>query len=292
MVQKGKQKGYAEFGKIEIIKIYLRLGEKMKKLLLLVICFMFVGVGSVSAQTETNILYKKHTFELGGEISYITYKEPGVLRERGAMYGGVGSYTYHNKIMLKVEGRGCFGKLNYYDLEGPPVPRNSNRDYVFEARGLGGYDFSILKSSILTPFLGVGYRHFNDDVLPRPYERVSNYLYSPIGMAFITGLGNDWSIGGTGEYDYFWWGNQNSHPIEAVEIEDIESRLKDAFGLRGSITLEKKYKKVIFEGGPFIRYWDVKKLEPVSLNVGLPIQPSWISKNDSTEVGFKLAVKF
>jgi hypothetical protein len=266
----------------------------MKKLLLLVICFTFAGVGSVSAQTETGILYKKHTFELGPEVSYFTYKEPGVLKESGVMYGLAGSYTYHNKIMLKVEGRGSFGKLDYSALGGAPVPENSNRDYMWEARGLGGYDFSILKSSILTPYIGVGYRYFNDDVLPRPYERESHYLYSPIGIGFITGLGKGWSLGGEGEFDYLWWGEQISHPIDVIPglINDIESRPKHAYGLRGSITVEKKYWKVIIEGGPFIRYWNINKLETVRLNYGIPIEPSWISKNNSTEVGFKLAVKF
>ena len=70
----------------------------MKKLLLSILCFMFIEVGSVSAQTETDTLYKKHIFELGAEVSYITYAEPSVLKERGVMYGPVGSYTYHNKV--------------------------------------------------------------------------------------------------------------------------------------------------------------------------------------------------
>ena len=123
-------------------------------------------------------------------------------------------------------------------------------------------------------------------------EKESRYLYSPIGVGFITGLGKGWSIGGTGEFDYLWWGRQVGHPLDFVGIEDIESRLMNTYGLRGSVVIEKKYKKVAFEGGPFVRYWDVGKLEPVDENVGQPIQPSWISKNHSTEVGFKLAVKF
>ena len=264
----------------------------MKRLLLSVMCFTLIEAGNIYAQTETGTLYKKHTFELGVEVYYITYTEPGVLKESGIMYGPVGSYTYHNKIMLKVEGRGGIGKLNSYALEGAPISENNNPDYFWELRGLGGYDFPILESFILTPFLGIGYRYFSDDVLSRPYERESKYLYSPIGVGFITGLGKGWSIGGTGEFDYLWWGRQVGHPIDAVAIEDIESRLKDTYGLRGSVGIEKKYKKVAFEGGPFVRYWDVGKLEPVSENVGLPIQPSWISKNHSTEVGFKLGVKF
>jgi len=267
----------------------------MKNLFLLsVMCFLVIEAGTIYAQTETGALYKKHTFEIAPEVSYVTYEEPGVLKESGMMYGLVGSYTYHNRIMLKVEGRFTYGKLDYYALGGAPVPENSNRDYMFEVRGLGGYDFPILKSSILTPYVGIGYRYFNDDVLPRPYERESEYIYTPIGIRFITGLGKGWSVGGEGEFDYLWWGKQINHPIDVIPglIEDIESRVKNAYGLGGSVTLEKRYKKVIFEGGPFIRYWDVGKLELVNLNYGIPIDPSWISKNHSTEIGFKLGVKF
>jgi hypothetical protein len=57
----------------------------MKKLLALVICFMFVEVGSISAQTETSVLFKKHTFEVGPEISYITslnYCSPAEFEKR------------------------------------------------------------------------------------------------------------------------------------------------------------------------------------------------------------------
>jgi len=58
---------------------------------------------------EAGALIKKHAFELASEISYRIYEEPDVMKEKGMMYGLVGSYTYRNKIMLKVEGRGSWG---------------------------------------------------------------------------------------------------------------------------------------------------------------------------------------
>ena len=58
--------------------------------------------------------------------------------------------------------------------------------------------------------------------------------------------------------------------------------------MRGSITLEKKYKKVIFELGPSIRYWNIKKSETNGIAIGFP----WAPRSNSTEVGVKLAVKF
>jgi hypothetical protein len=259
----------------------------MKKVLALVMCFMFVGVASVSAQTETGALIKKHAFELASEISYRIYEEPDVMKEKGMMYGLVGSYTYRNKVMLKVEGRGSWGEVDYSNSE----EIDNITDYMLEFRGLGGYDFSILKTFIITPFVGIGYRYLNDDF---SYERESNYLYSPIGIGFIAGLGKDWSLGGTGEYDLFWWGKQKSHRSDVLAgLNDLENRQKKGYGFRGSITLEKKFKKVIFQGGPFVRYWNIEKSETETITyLGTPIGVGWEPENNSTEVGFILGVKF
>jgi hypothetical protein len=270
---------------------------KMKKFLALVICFMFVGVAGVSAQTETGALLKKRTFELAHEISYRIYREPGVMKEKGMMYGLAGSYTYHNKIMLKAEGRGSWGEVDY---------SNSGKidnitDYMLEFRGLGGYDFSIVKTFILTPFIGIGYRYLNDDSSgktsttgARGYERESNYLYSPIGIGFITGLGKNWSLGGRGEYDLFWWGEQKSHLSDAsAGYNDLENCQRKGYGFRGSVTLERKFKKVIFQVGHFIRHWKIKKSETETVTYyGTPIGVGWEPRNNSTEIGIMLGVKF
>jgi hypothetical protein len=165
----------------------------VKKLLAITLCFTFVGMGSVLAQIEL----PKHSWDLGTEISYIRYKEPSVMEEKGVMYGIVGSYAYRGELfklqrcMLKAEGKFAYGQVDY---------KNSGTldnidDYILEFRGLGGYDFSILKASTLTPYVGIGYRYLNDDMSgmttstgARGYERESNYLYSPIGVEIITPL--------------------------------------------------------------------------------------------------------
>jgi len=270
---------------------------KMKTLLALAICFMFVGVGSISAQTETGILYKKHTFELEPEISYRTYKEPDSMREKSMLYGIVVSYTYHKRIMLKAEGIGSIGWVHFSDA--------GQIDNIRDIRGLGGYDFPILKSSILTPYIGIGYSHLNDDFSGKTstiwawfpaYEREYTYIYSPIGTCFLTGLGDRWSLRGIGEYDLFWLGKQKNHiPVSGFndEYNDIETHQRKGFGLRGSIALEKTYKKVIFEGGPFIRYWNIKKSEIESQTYyGIPVGSAWEPKNNTTEVGIMLGVRF
>jgi len=264
----------------------------MKKILAITLCFVFIGMGSVLAQVEL----PKHSGDLGTEISYIKYKEPGVMEEKGMMYGIVGSYTYRPKFMLKADGRFSYGQVDY---------KNSGTldnidDYILEVRGVGGYDFSVFTASTLTPYIGIGYRYLNDDMTgttstgARGYERESNYLYSPIGVEVITPLKNDWSIGATLEYDYFWKGIQKSHLSDAIAgLSDIENDQNDGYGVRGSVKFQKKGEKLDFVIEPFIRYWNIKKSEETVITyTGTIIGYGYEPKNNSTEIGIKFAAKF
>lgn len=264
----------------------------MKKILAIILCFAFVGMGGVLAQTER----LKHAGELGTEISYIKYKEPGVMEEKGAMYGIAGSYTYRPKFMLKADGRFSYGQVDY---KNSGTLDNIN-DYILEFRGLGGYDFPVFTTSTLTPYMGIGYRYLNDDMTGTTstgalgYERESNYLYSPIGVEIITPLKNDWSIGATAEYDIFWRGLQKSHLSDTgLALNDIENDQDKGYGIRGSIKLLKKVKNLDFVIEPFIKYWNIKKSkEAVITYSGTIIGYGYEPKNNSTEIGCKLAVKF
>lgn len=275
----------------------------MKKTLASAICFVFMGVASISAQAgelgferESKPL-KKHTFELRPEISYIVYKEPEVMKEKGMMYGLAGSYAYHNKMMLKGEAKGSWGEVDY---------SNSGKiknitDYMLEFRGLVGYDFPISNSSTFTPYIGLGYRYLNDDMSGKTsttgalgYERESNYIYSPLGVAFIIDLGNKWSTVETIEYDLLWWGKQKSHLSDAVPgFNDPSNRQEKGYGLKGSLTLQKKGEKIDIEVGPYIRYWNIKKSKIETITYyGVPIGYGWEPKNKSTEIGILGAIKF
>jgi hypothetical protein len=286
----------------------------VKKLLAITLCFTFVGMGSVLAQVEL----PKHSWDLGTEISYIKYKEPGLMEEKGMMYGIVGSYTYRglvipsvfDKWMLKADGRFSYGQVDY---------KNSGTldnidDYILELRGLGGYDFSVFTASTLTPYIGIGYRYLNDDMSGKTtstgalgYERESNYIYSPIGVEVITPLKNDWSVGAMLEYDIFWWGKQKSHFSDArfydpvvgyYTFNDIENKQKKGYGIRGSIRLQKKFNKVDFAIEPYIRYWNIKKSREVTTST-ISENGLWIitgtfvePENNSTEIGIKFALGF
>ncbi|MBU4346166.1 MAG: porin family protein [Candidatus Omnitrophica bacterium] len=287
----------------------------MKKILALTICFMLIGVGNSFAQ-----LREGQALELGAEVSQITYKEPGVMEEKGMMYGIVGSYTYRgcvypsppeiDRTMLRAEAKGSWGQVDY---KNSGTLDNIN-DYILEFRGLGGYDFSVFTESTLTPYIGFGYRYLNDDMSGKitstnavGYERESNYIYSPIGVEVITPLKNDWSIGATAEYDIFWWGQQKSHLSDArlysstwgyYTYPDVENDQEKGYGIRGSIKLQKESEKLDFVIEPYIKYWNIKRSTEVTASTtsenGLWIITSTFvePKNNSTEIGVKVAVKF
>ncbi len=252
---------------------------------------MFVGVGSSFAEP-----LQIHSFELGPEISHITYEEPGVMEEKGIMYGISGSYTYHNNLMLKAEGKGSWGEVDYdgRTQDGTPLTIDNIDDYILEFRGLVGYDFPALKASILTPYIGFGYRYLNDDISfhPAGYERESNYYYSPIGLAVITDLENGWSIGTMFEYDYFWKGEQVSHSTDLGCSNDLENEQEDGYGLRGSVKLQKKSKGMGFSIEPFIRYWDIDDSDIALTSCQGFIFAGMEPENNSTEIGVKIAVVF
>jgi hypothetical protein len=268
------------------------MSKRQKLIAIVMTCFMFVGVGNSFAGE-----LQKQTLELGPEISYIEYNEPDVMKEKGWMYGIVGSYTYHSRFMLRAEGRFSYGCLDYegQTLVGTSVTVDNIDNYMYELRGLIGYDF-LIKLSYLTPYVGIGYRYLNDDLSEYVggYERESNYIYSPIGLKIITDLKNGWSLGAMAEYDIFWWGKQKSHFSDLDSgLNDVENRQTGGYGLRGSIELQKKVKTVAFAVEPFIRYWNIKESRHEDLTwYGVKITEAWEPKNHSTEYGINLLVRF
>ncbi len=262
---------------------------------------LFIGD---SYSEGTDIELQKHTLDLGTEISYIKYEEPDVMEEEGMMYGIVGSYTYHNRLMLKAEGKFSYGWVDYSSADTGSM--DDLDDYMLEFRGLGGWDFLVwdddITSTYITPYIGIGYRYLNDDLTgtsstgARGYERESNYLYSPIGIeATITELENNWTVGAMVEYDLFWYGVQRSHLGDFFAgLDTMDNDQHEGWGIRGSIKIQKEWEKIGLIIEPFIRYWDIEKSDEESITYsGTPIGlVGYEPKNNSMEIGGKLAVIF
>jgi hypothetical protein len=247
---------------------------------------------------EDDINKSKHSLAFGTEISYIKYEEPGLMEEKGEMYGLVFSYAYHNKLMAKIEGKFSYGEVNYDgSLGGKPLTIKRIPDFMAELRWLLGYDFVIKDTVTITPNFGVGYRYLQDNSQDRSsggYERESNYIYLPVGVETVARLGGGWSLGGTAEFDIFVWGRQISYLSDADPgFWEVENEQMKGYGARGSVFIAKKFEKVGFVIEPFIRYWNIR--ESMDADVvydgyikGYGVEPN----NNSTEIGCKLAVTF
>jgi len=268
----------------------------MKKLSVLIACFIFIGTGNVFAE-----LLPEHIFKVGPEISYIRYKEPNIMEEKGVMYGISTSYAYHSRqniLMLGLEGVFSYGKVDYdgATVIGTPVTIDNIPDYMLEFRGLIGIDLPV-KASYITVYTGIGYRYLNDDFHEESsggYERESNYLYSPIGLKITAPLGNDWSFGATAEGDIFWNGTQKSH-VEDIDngFNTVANDQDKGYGLRGSVSFQKKLNTLWIEIEPFIRYWNIKQSDPEVLKFnGIPIAVIAEPRNHSTQYGVMLLIAF
>lgn len=261
---------------------------KQRLLAILITCFFFAIVKEGSAGE-----LQKHRWELGPEISYIEYTEPGVMKDKGLMYGVAGSYTYHDNIMLKAEGRYSYGQVDYSSY-GTGSMDNID-DHIFELRGLAGLDYPTLTGGFFTPYIGIGYRYLNDNSSGRVtstgawgYERESNYIYSPVGVNLSTLLENDWTFAVTAEYDIFWYGKQISHLSDVDGYNDLENRQKRGQGYRSSVRFEKRS----FAIEPFIRSWRIEESEHEYFRCNGMICEGWEPKNYSEEYGINLLLRF
>ena len=275
----------------------------MKRYLTLLIFFAVLTMGLATDGFCREIYKKEKTnrriIRVGTELYYYKYEEPN-MQQDGLICGLNMDWSYYiSKFLMRAEGLLGGGQIDYTSTVSGNMDGADN--FIFEIRGLGGYDFDITNTTVLTPFIGAGYRYLNDDSSGKitnrgalGYERESNYLYSPIGLETDTNMGNGWFFGITAEYDIFWQGKQKSN-LSAVfaGLNDVSNDQKEGYGIRGSIRLRKEMEKysVVFE--PFIRYWDIEKSEVSNvIYQGVVIAYGWEPENETMECGAKLKIGF
>jgi len=274
--------------------------------LMAVVCVFFASVPNAANALEE----RKNTASLGIESQYHRFKKDSA-KESGFLYGANGAYTYRGKLiteklpkgMFRLEGSIILGRvkfegeqLNQFGNSTPYVIKNV-KDYNSEFRALTGYDFSVLSSTKVTPYAGLGYRYFKDDLSRNNagYRRYSHYFYMPIGVETRTPLKEGWSAGVMFEYDLFWFGRQE------IALSDLDPLYSDfgvdqngGYGFKGSIKIRKEMddKNFVFE--PYVNYWniDASDIEPAVKYSGAPVYTYRERKNTTTEIGMKVGVEF
>lgn len=252
---------------------------------------------NVEEKARPATLKSRHHWEIGPEISYIEYKEPDVMKEKGMMYGIGAAYTYEDRFMFRADTKLSYGRVDYQNSGS----LNDISDYMFEIRVVGGYVFKLTDSLVINPYAGLGYRYLRDDTSgrvtttgERGYLRESNYLYTPVGVAVRHDLKNSWILGMTVEYDLFWKGKQKSRLSDVnPSYNDLENNQNSGYGLRGTLLIQRMAGRMTYSLEPFIRYWNIDKSDVQNITFqGAITAHGWEPQNTSTEVGLKFSVGF
>lgn len=275
-----------------------------KKIVLL--CSLFLLSFDLAAEPRSHL---KH-WEIGAEIYHATYEEPGIMKEEGVMHGVKGAVSFHEKIvgpldMIRVEAAYAWGSQDYTSLWTGNI--NDIDVSVFEIRGMAGHDIEAASGTVLTPYTGFGYRRKKDNAGglvsgtgALGYDRVSQYSYSPLGIAVAVDLEKGWSVGGFIEYDFFWDGTQKSyfsdvHPLHSDLVNDQDK----GYGIRASLKLSKQvHGKFLVTIEPFLHYWDIEQSKPgyyeeYNAFLGRVVQKTgYEPENSSTGYGIAVSLLF
>jgi len=276
-----------------------KVNKALRNCLLISICLLFSSVAAFGQETKP--LVPMHAFEIGLNLGYLDYEEDFSNIDPewdGFMYGVIGSYTYHNMIMFHTSLEYTQGDIDYDGAtqDGTPLSEDAD-DWIIEWRGLVGYDFTS-NGHLITPFLGVGYRYWNDEVEgPAGYEREVEYWYSPIGIETVSPLSGAWTWGIAAEYDLFWSGTVKSHwsdILAGFNDPEVDQDSGDGYGLRFSLRFNRAFaNSSALSIEPYISYWDIDKSDLEILTFyGIPLAYVLEPENETLTYGLRIGWQF
>ncbi|MFH0879313.1 MAG: hypothetical protein V2A34_06335 [Lentisphaerota bacterium] len=216
-------------------------------------CLLLLGLGwSVGPAGAV-----ESSYQVGPEIEYFKYKEPGVMDESGFMYGlfGAGTFVHEDVWVGRAFMSYVQADLDYDGAlsDGTPL-KMSTPNKVFNLRGTAGYKFPLITYEPM-PFVGLGYRYLVDDMPGQGgYKRQQHYFYIPLGVEGRYEMGNAWVLLPKVEADWLIIGKNNSGGLVFTQ--------KTGFGIRLSV---EAMSPDFFIGShnftasvePFFQYWNV-----------------------------------
>ncbi len=263
-------------------------------------------------KTHSKVITRVHTFDLGPEIFYYSYQEPGVgVRIHGPMYGYFADYAYRpadpnffNNFLTNVyllQARYATSRDLQYNGSG--VIKGKHDD-AMEFRGLVGKDYFVGTDSRVTPYFGFGYRYLLDrgngqlsNTNNYAYDRKSHYCYLPLGWDAAIEMPKDWEIDLNAEYDFLIEGWQKSFLSDGNQFNhdnnpDIVNDQAHGFGVRGSVKFLKRGPWVDFYVEPYIRFWNIDESKAETAVIDGTRESLVEPKNNTTEIGSRFGIQF
>ncbi len=229
-----------------------------------------IGLPWAALAQEAPPLAPLHDFSISAVVSYLDYEEDSIdVSIEGPMAGVAARYDYHSdtsRWMFGLQAELDYGSLDYdgSTMGGIPVSEDSD-DTIFETRALAGLDFEPGPDWLLTPFLGLGFRYWYNDVSGAgSYTREVSYLYLPLGLEVAHNLGAGWRLRLAAEGDVLLSGQVNS------ALSDVDSGFNDTTnttdfgdGWGARVSLEARTRHFSIE--PYFRYWDIDESDTDAL---------------------------
>lgn len=262
---------------------------------------------------------KTHTLTVDAQPFYYHYDEAEIgVYLKGIMMGYGAHYAYRpadSNVILNnpvvntyiVEGYYAEGEVDY---KGSGRADNQDNSF-FDVRTMIGKDYLLYDRSIVTPYIGFGYRSLHHEFNHRQtttgqwgYDRRNYYMYLPVGFYATIPGGQNWTGAFNLEYDVFLFGRNVS------DLTSVNAHTTAAFGANPKFDQRKGYGvrasgKFLFNLGgnvdffvePFGRVWRIDDSEVVTVPytpAGGPTQNLEFlePKNFTYEVGSKFGIQF
>lgn len=231
--------------------------------------FLFILGCTVActAYADSSSTHTRTGHEYALTFSSYSYAEPSIyVSDTGDKFGvsHAGTWVLKNDWFIKEDLRFAYGKTDYV---GSGVQLGAP-DWYYEVRGVIGRDFQ-LKNSVISPYVGFGYRYLMNDVRgysssgAAGYRRESNYYYLPLGVTHHFALQDGAVLVTTVEYDHLLWGEQVSRLSDLIghngytSAFDTTNRQNNGYGYR----LGMMYEISDWSYGPFLQVWNIERSE-------------------------------
>ncbi|MDD9912114.1 MAG: hypothetical protein OXR68_03835 [Alphaproteobacteria bacterium] len=250
----------------------------MKKYTLLFVLL----AGLVQAQTVPS---SDAGYEIGGQVGDYSYRENPNLMELHAdgLLAVHGAITVDDILGLgpaRLEGRFVHARTDY---SSPSSGTSENsRNMYGEIRALRLNPMQVAYGEII-PYYGLGIRRLYNDLKDTAtafgYERISTYIYAPLGVAYHSPQTNYGGMALSGEFAPLLYGRQYSGINDGIENNQTEG-----YHLRLTALWENKQ----FQAGPYYQFWRVGDSDVDCSGSFCGVEP----KNFTREFGFSVSYKF
>ncbi|NCC03375.1 MAG: hypothetical protein EOM37_04920 [Proteobacteria bacterium] len=245
-----------------------------------------------SPSHPTMALDTQSGIDVGGQISGYHYHEPTLnVKLNGPQFGLTAAITH-------VLGQDWFARLDTRFAGGPVHYTGSGEsddpNIIAELRATAGHDFRIGRFGV-SPYLGLGYRHVNNDARgvtttgASGYRRGSHYLFVPVGAETRTFLSNGHKLSFLAEIDPLLQGWQTSKLSDvSSDYPDITNNQRFGLGLRTHFM----YGIRAWSFGPYLNYWGINKSTTDCASTNVYIVCGTEPTNHTIEYGLQLRYSF